>query len=201
MSNLHNSLQDQAAALTILTEESPLSEKALNEFLASVEKRAFRMARISVGNDEDALDIVQETMLGLTRRYRRKTPDDWRLLFFRILSNAITDHHRRQQVKRRIFSFFTADIDDKDELPAENVDPLAEEGLRNALRDERLAKLETAIAALPGRQQQAFYLRCWEGFSTQETAHSMKCSEGSVKTHYSRALKSLQAKLEDLYHD
>ena len=159
------------------------------------------MALVSVRNPEDALDIVQDAMLALVRRYANKPVDQWRPLFFRILSNAIIDFHRSQGRRRSLFSWLSL-TDDEGESPIEQLaDPQPNSGVLNLLRDERIDRLESAINSLSARQQQVFFLRCWEGFSTRETAAIMKCSEGSVKTHYSRALASIQDRLGDLYDD
>lgn len=166
-----------------------------------MEKRAYRMAKVSVRNPEDALDIVQDTMFALVRRYADKPAGEWRPLFFRILSNAIIDFHRSQSRSFGLFSWLSSSDKDQ-ESPLELLpDPMPNSGMLNLLRDERIDRLEGAIRSLSSRQQQAFFLRCWEGFSTRETATLMKCSEGSVKTHYSRALASIQDSLGDLYDE
>jgi len=176
-------------------------QESIEQFLRSVEKRAYRMAEVSVRNSEDALDIVQEAMLSLVRRYSRKPEEQWRPLFFRILSNAIIDFHRTRRRRLRFFNWLSP-VDEEGDDPIEQLeDPQPNNGMLNLLRDERIGRLESAIASLSARQQQAFFLRCWEGFSTRETAALMKCSEGSVKTHYSRALTSIKDKLGDLYNE
>jgi len=176
-------------------------QESIEQFLRSVEKRAYRMAEVSVRNSEDALDIVQEAMLSLVRRYSKKPEEQWRPLFFRILSNAIIDFHRTRSRRLRFFNWLSP-VDEEGDDPIEQLeDPQPNNGMLNLLRDERIGRLESAIASLSARQQQAFFLRCWEGFSTRETAALMKCSEGSVKTHYSRALTSIKDKLGDLYNE
>lgn len=173
----------------------------MNAFLAEVEKRAFNMARFGVRDTEDALDIVQDTMLTLVRRYGRRPSADWRPLFFRILQSRITDHHRRSAVRRRLFGWMPGGRREsgapEDDPVAEVVDPgVADPALRVAL-DDSAAAMEQAVKALPLRQQQAFLLRTVEGLSVQETAQAMGCSTGSVKTHLSRAHTALRAELED----
>jgi RNA polymerase sigma-70 factor, ECF subfamily len=177
---------------------------ALNQFLAGVERRALRMAEIAVGNRDDALDIVQDSMIRLVKHYHDKPTDQWNPLFFRILNNRITDHHRRGGVVKKFKSWFAGDPDQGIEsrdaagegLTAPGALPNGEQALQS---DQRIEQLEQALTQLPGRQQQAFMLRCWEGLSTRDTATAMGCSEGSVKTHYSRAIHQLRDSLEGVW--
>ena len=171
----------------------------LNEFLAGVEKRAFRMAQIAVKDTEEALDIVQDTMLTLVRKYADKPAAEWRPLFYRILKNRITDSHRRNVVRRKVIAWFAPSSDNGEPLdPIENAP-----GRESDTPDVRMAldgagdALSTAIGRLPNRQREAFMLRVWEGLSVAQTSVAMRCSEGSVKTHYSRAVHSLRELLED----
>lgn len=173
---------------------------AMERFLAAVERRAFRIARFAVRDSDDALDIVQDAMFNLVRHYAHAPETEWQLLFFRILRNRILDHQRRGTVRRRVMAYFTrsADADDEDN------DPIATApGLESDTPDRRVAMgdamtaLETAVAQLPARQQQAFLLRTLEGLDVAATAAAMGCSEGSVKTHYSRAVHSLRETLGD----
>lgn len=169
----------------------------LDSFLAGVERRAFRMARISTGDADAALDIVQEAMLRLVRSYRNRPADEWPPLFFRILGNAITDWHRRQRHSGNLFDrWFGSHLAD-DEGNALDSLPLPAEQQPEQLLDiaQHMQALETAIGGLSRRQQQAFMLRCWQGLSTAETAAAMGCTEGTVKTLYSRALHGLRTAL------
>jgi len=182
-------------------DESILAEnEVLDRFLATVEKRAFLMARTALGNDEDALDTVQDAMMMLVKNYRHKSEDDWRLLFFRMLSNRIRDLIRRRVVRNRYGGWLGGigkdadeDIDPFQQVP----DPYPTDPSKGLERHQSMVNLDQALKKLPARQLEAFMLRCWEGLSTAETASAMKCSQGSVKTHYSRALKSLQVELEE----
>lgn len=169
----------------------------LDDFLADVERRAFRMARISTGDHDAALDIVQDAMLRLVRSYRHRPPEEWQPLFFRILSNAITDWHRRQRHSARIFDrWFGAGLaDDADDALDSLPLPANQQPERQLEFAQDMMAVETAIHGLSLRQQQAFMLRCWQGLSTAETAAAMGCTEGTVKTLYSRALHSLRATL------
>ena len=173
----------------------------MEQFLASVEKRAYSMAAMAVGNREDALDIVQDAMLALVRRYSHKQREQWRPLFFTILNNRITDWHRRHktvsrwQLLREKFASGDGDEDDFDPgLLEDTAGPRPEQGV---FSQHTLDAIETAVGRLPPRQQQAFLLRCVEGFDIAETASAMACSAGSVKTHLSRALVALRAQLEE----
>lgn len=172
---------------------------ALNSFLARVEQRAFRMARYAVSDVDEALDIVQDAMLTLARKYAAKPEAEWPPLFFRILRNRITDFHRRRAVRNRIFGLFAPRRDDDDD--SNPIDQISDG--RNVEPDYRTQlnvatqRLEGAVAALPTRQREAFLLRAWEGLDVAATARAMRCSEGSVKTHYSRAVHTLRERLED----
>lgn len=170
----------------------------MNAFLAEVEKRAFNMARFAVKDTEDALDIVQDTMLTLVRRYGERPREEWRPLFFRILESRIGDFHRRTSVRRRLFGWLgtAPDADGEDALEQAPDPGVADPSARAAL-DGTVSALDEALAALPGRQRQAFLLRSVEGLSVADTARAMGCSEGSVKTHHSRAVAALREALQD----
>jgi RNA polymerase sigma-70 factor (ECF subfamily) len=171
---------------------------ALNRYLASVEQRAFRMARYAVSDVDEALDIVQDAMMTLARKYAAKPEAEWPPLFFRILRNRITDYHRRRAVRSGIFAVFAARRDDDESNPIEEIgDGRAVEPEFRAQLDGATRRLEGAVAALPARQREAFLLRVWEGLDVAATAQAMRCSEGSVKTHYSRAVHTLREQLED----
>jgi RNA polymerase sigma-70 factor (ECF subfamily) len=169
---------------------------ALNRFLASVEKKAFRMAQYAVKDVDEALDIVQDTMMALARRYADRPEAEWKPLFYRILRSRITDWHRRRQVRDRWFAWLKPREENDAVNPIEQMPdgPGAEPPHRLEL-EMSIEKLSQAVEALPQRQQQAFLLRAWEGFDVKSTAKAMGCSEGSVKTHYSRALNNLRSAL------
>lgn len=174
--------------------------RALDRFLSSVEKRAFRIARIAVRHDDDALDIVQDAMLQLARRYGRRPEEEWRPLFYRILQNRIRDCQRRRAVRARIMSWLPGMTEDDERDPMESVPdaatPMPHEQFAT---DQAMQALEGALAELPGRQQEAFMLRNLEGLDVAETASAMGCSEGSVKTHYSRAVHTLRERLGEVW--
>lgn len=166
-----------------------------------MERRAFHLARIATGNEDDALEIVQDAMLKLVQRYADRGGDEWPALFHRILQSRIRDWYRRSAVRNRLRVWFgTADEEGGD--PLENQPDQYGEGPQQSLQSERFGReLERALNALPNRQQQAFLLRAWEGLSVEETARAMGCSAGSVKTHYSRAIQVLRERLEGFNHE
>ena len=176
------------------------TRRKLDAFLASVERRALRMAEFATGSTEEAFDIMQDAMLALVKTYAHKPEDTWKPLFYRILQNRIKDWHRRHRVRNRWRAWFSAGNDGEIDYaadPLENVADADTKGPAEAshLRDtSRL--LRSAIRRLPIRQQQAFLLRAWEGLSVADTAAAMNCSDGSVKTHYHRAVRTLRDELE-----
>jgi len=172
--------------------------KAMEQFLAGVERRAFQMACISTGDPDAALDIVQDAMFKLVKHYGTKPAEQWPPLFYRILNNAIADFHRKRARGWMVFDRWLGGSDTVD--PVNTAPTHANQQPDQQLQtDESIERLEAAIGRLSVRQQQAFMLRCWEGLSTAQTARAMKCSEGTVKTLYSRALHSLREKLEHYY--
>ena len=179
----------------------PNNNQAMENFLASVERRAYRMAYIATGSREEALDIVQDTMFRLVRSYARKSEEKWKPLFYRILQNRIRDWYRRRAVRNRWHAWLPSRRNSDNE---EYADPIAQAEDKDAHAPDAqvhmgdsMKALDTALGSLPMRQQQAFLLRGWEGLSVRETAAAMKCSEGTVKAHYSRAVHSLRSLLED----
>jgi RNA polymerase sigma-70 factor (ECF subfamily) len=176
----------------------------LNRFLAGVERRAFRIAEMALRDREDALDVVQVAMLRLAQSYAQRPGEEWQPLFYRILYNAINDCRRRRVVRTRLFGWLPGGRED-DESGAAVEDPLArvaDDAPDPALRlmaGEAMERLERALQSLPARQQQAFALRCLEGMDVAETAAAMGCSEGSVKTHYFRALQVLRERLGEVW--
>jgi RNA polymerase sigma-70 factor (ECF subfamily) len=179
-------------------EEKTLDQvRTLDRFLVSVEKRAFRIARIAVRNDDDALDIVQDAMLQLARRYAQRPAEEWRPLFYRILQNRIRDCQRRRKVRARLMSWLPGwkSEDEEQSDPYEGMADARPQPQDLLATDQAMAKLEQALAELPGRQQEAFMLRNFEGMDVAQTAAAMGCSQGSVKTHYSRAVHTLREQL------
>lgn len=180
------------------------SEKELSDFLKSVEKRAFKRAFYAVRDDEAALDIVQDAMIRLAEKYADRPPAELPLVFQRILSNATMDWFRRQKVRgavMRNFSDFESAGDDGDFDILETLEALdgstaTESASDSVSRAQILLAIEAQIEQLPGRQREAFLLRYWEELDVAETAAAMGCSEGSVKTHCSRAVHALAKALK-----
>ena len=177
-----------------------MTRRALDQFFIGVERRAFKIAQLGLRNDDDALDAVQDSMMKLVQSYAARPEEEWPPLFYRILSNRIRDMQRRRTVRGRIMAWLPSRVEDDEEFdpvaeaPSQDVTPA-----RRLEIDEAIGVLETAVSDLPPRQQQAFRLRSLEGLDVADTASAMGCSEGSVKTHYFRALESLRAKLGDVF--
>jgi RNA polymerase sigma-70 factor (ECF subfamily) len=181
-------------------ESFPLAtHQELSEFLKSVERRAFKQAYFAVHDDNVALDVVQDSMLKLSEKYADKPLEELPMLFQRILQNSIRDHYRRQKVRNlwtTLLSSFSFGKDDEDEDPLETLE--AADGSNAAgnpaeqfERMQTIGFIEEELRKLPARQREAFLLRYWEGLDVAETAEVMGCSEGSVKTHCSRATHTL----------
>lgn len=183
----------------------PPLRAAMDGFLQSVERQAFVMARQSLDNDDDALEAVQDAMLKLCEHYAERPQAEWRALFFRILRNAMMDRLRPRGLRRlmrwlptqRGASGQTEAIDDPadamDNLPGPLVGPQEE-----LQRSDDSAQLQAAVSRLPEKQREVFLLRCWQELSVRETAVAMDISEGSVKTHLSRAIGNLRHQLQEL---
>ncbi|MDO8376316.1 MAG: RNA polymerase sigma factor [Aquabacterium sp.] len=175
------------------------SDKELSDCLKSVEKRAFKRTVYAVRDEDAALDIVQDAMIRLAEKYSDRPAAELPLLFQRILSNATMDWFRRQRVRKSVLQNMSDfDVDpnggDFDLLESlESADGMlgAESAADTVSRSQILLLIEQEVAALPARQREAFLLRYWEEFDTAETAAVMGCTEGSVKTHCSRAVHAL----------
>lgn len=179
------------------------TQKELSDFFAEVERRAYKQALFAVRDDHHALDIVQDAMLKLTEKYVARPPAELPLLFQRILQNTIRDFYRRQKVRALwtlpISSLFGAesegDADPLGTLEVEDDSKFSEPPAQQLERSQVLALIEKALEKLPSRQREAFLLRYWEELDVAEAAIIMGCSEGSVKTHCSRATRALAAML------
>lgn len=193
--DLHRSTRSATTEADQRTNTAPTT---MNAFLASVEKRAWQMARYAVRDDEAAFDIVQDTMLRLCRTYGDRPSTEWPPLFFTILQRCILDHQRRGSVMFRLFGWMQRTDDDTIQAIMENAsDPATPDPLEHIANHATRQALESAVATLPARQRQAFLLRSVEGLSVSDTAQAMRCSEGSVKTHLSRALEALRSQLAE----
>ena len=180
------------------------SDKELSDFLKSVEKRAFKRAVYAVRDDDAALDIVQDTMIRLSEKYADRPAAELPLLFQRILSNATMDWFRRQKVRNAVvknFSDFEGHGTDEDFDILETLEALDSRGEFESAADavsraQILQAIDAQVAELPQRQREAFLLRYWEELDVAETAIAMGCSQGSVKTHCSRAVHALAKALK-----
>lgn len=195
------SASDKSGVVGLL-QQQPQKQAELNRFLAQVERKAFRMADIAVGNRDDALDIVQETMISLVKNYANKPEDEWPKLFFKILHNCINDHYRRQTVRNKVIGmvqFFRG----KEGEPEESNTIEQAAGRASAEPDSQMhfdnvsEQMDSALKQLSAKQLQAFFMRSWQGLSVKETAVAMGCGEGSVKTHHSRAVQRLKELLAE----
>jgi RNA polymerase sigma-70 factor (ECF subfamily) len=192
-----------------LTRLALATRNELSDFLESVERRAFKHAAWAVRDEQAALDIVQDSMMRLAERYGDRPPAELPLVFQRILQNAIRDHFRRMKVRNEVVSPLSdlgSRLDEDESDPLERLEiedfPLQLEAPdRQLSRAEALRLIEIALEDLPARQREAFLLRYWEEFDVAETAGIMGCSEGSVKTHCSRATHALAAALKARGYD
>ena len=179
--------------------------RELSDFLAEVERRAYRQAVFAVRNDESALDIVQDAMMKLAEKYGDRPREEFPMLFQRILQNTIRDWFRRAKVRSfwtTLFSNITPageegdDFDVLETLEAQDGSKSAQSAADEVSQGQTMAAIEKEIAKLPARQREAFMLRYWEEMDVAETAQVMGCSEGSVKTHCSRATHTLSVALK-----
>lgn len=178
----------------------PTQPQTLDAFLRSVGRRAQVMAEISTRDREAAQDIVQDSMIALATRYADKTAADWPPLFYTILNSRIMDWHRTRIRRGKWLTWLKPPEDDPDADPLADIpEEMSSEPSLLLERARDMEAVTSALETLPLRQQQAFMLRIWEGLDTAETAAAMGCGEGSVKTHLSRAMHSLRARLEINY--
>lgn len=177
----------------------------LSQFLVEVERRAFKQAQYAVRDEQAALDIVQDAMFKLAEKYGDKPVAEFPMLFQRILQNTIRDYYRRQKVRSVWSTLFSslapASHDDEDYDPLDTLQdndnksqPLGP--IASLEQAQLLAVIEEALTELPPRQREAFLLRYWEDLDEAETAAAMGCTDGSVKTHCSRARHALAEKLK-----
>ena len=166
-------------------------------FLASVEHRAYRMALYALKQRDDALDAVQDAMLQLVQNYSGHSEAEWPPLFHRILHNRIQDGHRRRRWTRLLTPWRDHADDDGIDLTLDIADSRQQPQAERLHQERAMTRLQKALHDLPLRQQQAYLLRHWEGLDVKATAQAMRCSEGSVKTHLSRALATLKKELAE----
>jgi len=171
---------------------------SMDAFLREAGRRAQRMAEFATRDREAALDIVQDAMIGLVTRYGDRDPSNWGPLFQVILQSRIMDHHRRETRRKKWMTWLSPPPDEPDEDPWQQVpESTTSDPIELLGRADDMDTVMAAVEALPLRQQQAFLLRAWEGLDTAQTAAAMGCSEGSVKTHYFRALAAIRQHLQN----
>jgi RNA polymerase sigma-70 factor, ECF subfamily len=180
------------------------TEQELSDFLKSVEKRAFKRSVYHVRNEDAALDIVQDSMIKLSVHYADKPAAELPMLFQRILQNTTLDYFRRQKTHRAVFSNMSdfesasddGDFDLLETLELQDGSERTESAEKSVSRAQTLQEIDDAVQTLPARQREAFLMRYWEEMDVAETAAAMGCSEGSVKTHCSRAVQALSKVLK-----
>jgi RNA polymerase sigma-70 factor (ECF subfamily) len=174
----------------------------MEEFLKSVEKKAFRMIQIATGYTDDALDLLQDSMMAFVRKYSNKDESEWKPLFYRVVQNRIRDWHRREKLKKLFFIPMSNKRDSPDNHP-DPIESMEDHKTINSFTilktSQAMKKLNDVLKKLPTRQQQVFLLRSWEGLSIKETAKAMGCTQGTVKTHYFRAVIKLKQELEGVW--
>jgi RNA polymerase sigma-70 factor (ECF subfamily) len=180
-----------------------LAPLTMEAFLADIEKKAYHIAAFAAGSHADALDLIQDSMIKLVTNYADKPAEQWKPLFYKILRNRITDWHRHQKVKNLLFFWKNPQNEDKEDEwpPAMNVEQNPDTPEAELKKAQQQAAAIEHLKTLSGKQQQCFLLRSWEGMSTAQTADIMGCSQGSVKTHYSRAVIKMRTLMEADDHE
>lgn len=164
-----------------------------------MQSRAYHIAQIATGNSDDALDIVQDAMFKLVQKYSTKPEELWKPLFYRMLHSRVNDWYRRNKVHNR-YRRWLGNEEEQGEDPVQAApDHFGQKPEKETQIRESMDMLQQALSDLPVRQQQAFLLRAWEGMNVRQTAEVMSCAEGSVKTHYSRAIHRLQDQLAEYF--
>lgn len=167
----------------------------MEAFLVDIEKRAYHMAAFATGSHADALDLLQDSMIKLVTKYQDKPPKEWKPLFYKILQNRIRDWYRHQKVKNLLFFWKNEEVE---EWPlTENDEDVIDTPEKNLTKNQQQGAALEHLKQLSPKQQQCFLLRSWEGLSVADTADIMQCSQGSVKTHYFRAVSKLRTMMED----
>lgn len=187
---LYNENKDAVRQQPKAHESSYTANQQLDLFLREHQQQAFAIAIVSVNQEADALDVVQETMVAFIKNYRNKPTADWRPLFYRVLQNKINDHHRKQ---KSWLSHFFSPKEQKDlatEQVSETPSPLTM--ANNQQQGNEMIKI---IQGLPSKQQQVVIYRHWQELSVAETAQVMQISTGSVKTHLHRATQKIKSLL------
>ena len=176
--------------------------KKMEQFFKSIERPAFRMALFACHHRDDALDLVQDAMCKFVSKYSMKSESEWKALFYKILQNKIRDDYRSKAVRSRWRMWLGKDDDEGQGDPLEQLaDPRPCSPENEVGQQQVFEQLQLELKRLSYRQQQVFLLRAWEGLSVKETSMAMGCSEGSVKTHYFRAIEQLRNKLGEHWYE
>ena len=156
-------------------------------------------------DEQAALDLVQDAMLRLAEKYGDRPASELPLLFHRIVQNAIRDYYRRQKV-RSLWTTLLSSLspgrgEDEEQDPLETYEPSEDREVApppgaSLEQSQVLEIIEQELTKLPARQREAFLMRYWEELDVAQTARIMGCSEGSVKTHCSRATHALAQALK-----
>lgn len=188
-----------------------LGHNALEDFLAGVEQRAYRMAHYALWDHDQALDVVQDSMLKLVEKYADRSPAEWPALFFTIVNHRINDARRWRRVRQgaqRFLALFQRQQDASDDSPGESEAAESEQVAAGPSPEQALsarrqrAAIDAAVAKLPEKQRQVFLMREWQELSIKETAEILGCTEGTVKQHHYRALQALRHTLAEVWsHD
>ncbi len=182
----------------------------IDEFLAAVERRAYRIGYYALGDEQAALDVVQDSMLKLVEKYSDRPQGEWPALFFTILHHRITDVHRWKRLREaggRLVSLFWTSPDNGNERDLLNsgvgvqASPERHQPDRQAMNSQLGQRIDAAVNRLSRRQRQVFLLREWQGFSVRDTAKILGCSEGSVKQHHYRAIQALRIELTEVWNN
>lgn len=182
--------------------KSDMRDTKIEDFLKDASVRAFNICVVSCNNKDDAHDIVQNSMCKLVEKYKHNPSNQWKPLFYTILRNKLNDYYRKKALTNKIFASRNTDEEYEETVSySPNPSDQSNNPQKSIETMERRSALKYALSILPRRQQQAFMFRYWEGFSTRETALAMNCSEGSVKTHLSRANERLRELLKGIYDD
>lgn len=185
--------------MTQAVPESITEQLTMDAFLQSVERKAYRMAQLALSEHADAIDVIQDSMIKLVTHYADRPSDEWKPLFYRILQNRIRDYQRQYKMKNMLFFWRNDDQDEDLTQWAVDEHHTAGKPEQEMNKSQMQSRVLQALHGLPEKQQQCFLLRSWEGMSVIDTASAMGCSEGTVKTHYFRAVTKLRELLGEEY--
>ncbi|KAG9603453.1 hypothetical protein KCV01_g6827, partial [Aureobasidium melanogenum] len=174
----------------------------MDAFLAGIERRAWRMAEIHLGNRDDALDAVQDAMLRLVRHYGDKPAGEWTPLFWGILRRRIVDLQRRRKVRSIVVGWIGGGRDDEgDELPSWDPADDAPDPSARLQDSQAYTDIVEALRRLPRRQREAFTFRVMEGLDREDTpfardAFAARPTGGMAMSQYDR---NIERRARELY--